>query len=179
MGLFSKRQRITAGNLATEVAELVLSDAPGERESIDTHLRAVGFVPPTDGNRYLAELLIVAVFPYELILAIEHGNAATPVRTRVRELLLKRVNSARAASGDQPLPFAEWQAKVDARLDQYANALQSGVEEQGVEIFAARASTIICGSDAPDLGVAALVRLKYAGTMQYMRPPLKNYLIVP
>ena len=177
MGFFDSGRRVSVDSLSLEVAKLVIGETLDGPDSLDSRFRTMGWMSRMPTDNYFLETVVAGLFTFDLMLALDHGESATPVRARVRELVLVAVNTSRRDIGSAELGNAQWNQLVEARLGQYAAAFQSAEGANGMQAFAMSAAKRICGSDVADMGVAMAIAIKFASAMKALRPALKSYSI--
>ena len=177
MGLFSRRTRVSADSLAVELSKLVLTDALFGPHSLDARIRAIGGAPTIPSDQYFLEIVIASLFPFDLMLHLDHGARADRVRAQLREIVLAGVNSMRTDVGASAMNSGGWEEIVSERLREYAGGIDGGAN--GFEQFGLSASRHICAPARADPGVALAVGIKFAGAFKHMRPVFKDYDIAP
>jgi len=175
MGLFNRKKRVSADGFALEICRLIALDTLDGPESLDARFRTLGFQSHVPDDRYFAETVVVGAFPYDVILALDHGDSAVPVRQRLREMLLTGLNGRRREIGSPEVAWDGWNRLLEQRFREYSSALQSRLGPEGWQAASVSAATNITGS--PDMGVAMAVAIHFAGTMKVMRPALQSYSI--
>ena len=179
MSLFRKRRRVPSDELGAQLARLVLQDVVEQPESLDVRVRATGFVPSGREAEYLTELIIVGLFPFDVIVALELGSPGDRVRERMREVLLDVVNSARTEWRQRLLTTTEWTDRVETRLAEYAQLLRERPSRPEWPLMAYSLAVAERLTGSRDIGVAMIASIKYAGVMKFMRDPIREFEPIP